>query len=74
MYIPKAFREDDTATLHKLMREYSFAILITQQDGVPLASHLPFLLDAERGSYGTLLGHMAPVSYTHLTLPTILRV
>jgi len=59
MYIPKAFREDDTATLHKLMREYSFAILITQQDGVPLASHLPFLLDAERGSYGTLLGHMA---------------
>ena len=32
MYIPKAFREDDTATLHKLMREYSFATFITQQD------------------------------------------
>ncbi len=59
MYIPKAFREDDTATLHKLMRDYSFATLITQQNGVPLASHLPFLLDAERGTYGTLLGHMA---------------
>ena len=59
MYIPKAFREDDTATLHKLMREYSFATLITQQDGVPLASHLPFVLDAEPGSYGTLFGHMA---------------
>lgn len=59
MYIPTAFREDDIVTLHKLMREYSFATLITQQDGVPLASHLPFLLDVERGTYGTLLGHMA---------------
>jgi len=59
MYIPKAFREDDTVTLHKLMREYSFATLITQQEGVPLASHLPFLLDAERGASGILLGHMA---------------
>src|SRR5438477_195867 len=28
MYIPKAFREDDLNTLHKLMREYSFATLI----------------------------------------------
>ena len=59
MYIPKAFRQDNTAALHKLMREYSFTTLVTQQDGIPLASHLPLLLDSERGTYGTLLGHMA---------------
>jgi transcriptional regulator len=59
MYIPKAFREDDINTLHAFIREYSFAALITQQDGVPFASHLPFLLDAERGPYGTLLAHMS---------------
>ncbi len=59
MYIPKAFREDDINTLHAFIREYSFAALITQQDGVPFASHLPFLLDADRGPYGTLLAHMA---------------
>src|SRR5579884_2986746 len=59
MYIPKAFRQDDLATLHKLMRECSFATLITQQDGTPLATHLPFILDAERGPYGTLFGHIA---------------
>jgi transcriptional regulator len=59
MYIPKAFREDDINTLHEFIREYSFAALITQQDGVPFASHLPFLLDADRGPYGTLLAHMA---------------
>jgi transcriptional regulator len=59
MYIPKAFREDDLNTLHKLMREYSFATLITQHKGVPFATHLPFILDAERGPNGTLLAHMA---------------
>ena len=59
MYIPKAFREDDIAVLHAFMREYSFATLITLQDATPLANRFPFLLDAERGPYGTLRAHMA---------------
>ena len=59
MYIPKAFREDDLNTLHKLMREYSFATLITQHEGVPFATHLPFILDAQQGPNGILLAHMA---------------
>jgi transcriptional regulator len=59
MYIPKLFREDDLGTLHSLMREYSFATIITQHNGAPFASHLPFLLQADEGPYGTLVGHMA---------------
>jgi transcriptional regulator len=59
MYIPPAFREDDLAVLHTLMRDYSFAILVTQQGGAPVATHLPLLLDTGRGPYGTLLGHVA---------------
>ena len=59
MYTPPAFREDDLSTIHALMRENSFAILVTQRDGVPLATHLPFMLDTERGPYGTLIAHMA---------------
>ena len=59
MYIPKHFREDDLETLHKLMQEYSFAALITQHESMPFATHLPFILDAQRGPYGTLLAHMA---------------
>ncbi len=59
MYIPKHFREDDVNILHKFMREYSFATLITQHEGVPFATHLPFILDAQRGPKGTLLAHMA---------------
>ena len=59
MYIPKAFREDDINTLHNLIQEYSFATLITQHEGMPFATHLPFLLDTQRGPHGTLLAHMA---------------
>jgi transcriptional regulator len=59
MYIPKLFREDDLGTLHSLMQQYNFATLITQHDGVPFATHLPFLLRPGQGPYGTLLGHMA---------------
>jgi transcriptional regulator len=59
MYIPKHFREDDLAVLHAFMQEHSFATLITQQDGIPLANHFPFLLDTERGPNGTLMAHMA---------------
>ena len=59
MYTPKAFREDNIAVLHAFMQEYSFAALVTKQDGTLLANHFPFLLDTERGPYGTLRGHMA---------------
>jgi transcriptional regulator len=59
MYMPELFRDEDIATLHTLMRDYSFATLVTQHDGTPFATHLPFILDADTGPYGTLLGHMA---------------
>jgi transcriptional regulator len=59
MYMPELFREDDLSTLHALMRDYSFATLVTQHEGVPCATHLPLILEADGGPYGTLLGHVA---------------
>jgi transcriptional regulator len=60
VYIPKHFREDDLLVLHTLMRDYSFAALVsTQEDGLPVATHLPFLLETEPEPYGTLKAHMA---------------
>ena len=59
MYMPERFREDDLLTLHALMRDYSFATLVTQHEGLPFASHLPLMLAADEGPYGTLYGHMA---------------
>lgn len=60
MYIPKHFREDDLAVLQKVMRDYSFATLVsTREDGVPIATHLPFVYEPEPAPYGTLKAHMA---------------
>jgi transcriptional regulator len=59
MYIPKAFQQEDRATLHALMQHYSFATLVTQHDGLPFASHLPLTLRPDDGPQGTLVGHMA---------------
>jgi len=59
MYLPKSFQIEDLAELHGFMRAYNFASLVTQHQGSPFASHLPFLLDAGRGPRGTLLAHMA---------------
>jgi transcriptional regulator len=59
MYVPKAFREDDVARLHGFIRAWSFALLVTDVDGVPSATHLPFVLDADGTAHGRLIGHVA---------------
>jgi len=60
MYIPKHFREEDLAVLQELMRASSFATLVSvQEDVVPVATHLPVLLETEPAPYGTLKGHLA---------------
>lgn len=59
MYVPAWFREENLTVLHNLMRQYSFATLVTFDGSRPFASHLPFLLDTEQGEYGTLRAHLA---------------
>ncbi|HKI36717.1 MAG TPA: FMN-binding negative transcriptional regulator [Gemmataceae bacterium] len=56
MYIPTAFRAADRAALYELIEQYAFGTLVTVLDGAPFATHLPFLIDHERG---VLLGHVA---------------
>jgi transcriptional regulator len=58
MYVPNAFREDDVARLHEFIRAWSFALLVTDVDGAPVATHLPFVLDTD-GPGARLIGHMA---------------
>ncbi len=59
MYVPKHDAVNDPAKLAEFMDQYSFALLVTQQNGAPLATHLPLLFDPKRGANGTLLGHIA---------------
>jgi transcriptional regulator len=69
MYIPPAFAAKNSAKLRDVMQRFSFALLVTQHEGVPFASHLPLLLDEERGPHGTLVGHMAKANeqWRHFT-------
>jgi transcriptional regulator len=59
MYIPAAFAETDLPKLHDFIEQNSFGLLVCQVDGLPFASHLPFLLERTSGPHGTLVGHMA---------------
>jgi transcriptional regulator len=60
MYVPKHFDAPDQAWCHALIERESFALLVsTGGDGAPFATHLPLLLDRDRGSQGTLVGHLA---------------
>ncbi len=60
MYVPKHFSEEDLTVLQALMRANSFATLISmQEDGVPVATSLPVVLEAEPAPYGTLKAHLA---------------
>lgn len=59
MYTPKAFQEERLDVLHALMQQHSFATLVTVVDGMPVATHMPFVLDRTRGEFGTLISHLA---------------
>lgn len=59
MYVPATFAENDLSVLHDFIERNSFALLVSQADDRPFASHLPLLLERTAGPNGTLVGHMA---------------
>lgn len=59
MYIPPSFQESDPDKLFDFVEQHSFGLLVSQVHGEAFATHLPLLLDRQRGPRGTLLGHMA---------------
>ena len=68
MYVPPAFREDDLAALHAIMREARLANLVTATDEGLVATPLPLFLAPEEGPCGTLYGHLARAN-PHWKLP-----
>ena len=58
MYTPRSYQQDDADALRRVMETYPFAILISQREGEPFATHLP-LMWSPGGEHGVLLGHMA---------------
>lgn len=58
MYQPSAFARDDLAFAHDVMRQHSFALLVSQSEAGLVATHLPFVLRPEPAPRGTLVAHM----------------
>lgn len=59
MYVPSHFSEGDLRHLHDIIRHNAFGVVTSPLDGHLMATHLPFLIDPDRGPRGTLLAHMA---------------
>ena len=59
MYIPAAFAEHELTKLHDFIEQNSFGLLVSLVDGMPFATHLPFLLEKTSGPHGALVGHVA---------------
>lgn len=59
MYIPQAFELHDAKAVWQLVDDYGFALLITSEEGVAEATHLPLLRDPAPAPHGRLLGHVA---------------
>jgi transcriptional regulator len=59
MYIPGHFAQPDLAELHRQIAATPLCSLISQGSSGLQASHLPLLLEAGEGEFGTLYGHFA---------------
>jgi len=59
LYVPPHFKEPDLAVLHETIRQAGLATLVSLGPDGLIASHVPMLLDADAGPYGTLIGHLA---------------
>lgn len=59
MYIPKQFRKEDSAEIIEFIRSHSFGVLFSQHEGMPTATHLPFIVSTKDDGTITLLSHMA---------------
>ena len=59
MYTPPAFAETDADEIVRMIGGNAFGLLVTVADGVPVATHLPMLLEGPAGPGGRLVAHMA---------------
>lgn len=73
MYIPNYFKITDETIAYDIMNEHSFATLISQNNGMPFATHLPLMLNKEN-TY--LYGHFARPNpqWTDIQNQTVLAI
>lgn len=64
MYIPPYFAETNPQQLLAFMQEFPFALLVSAQNNIPTATHLPFVAEL-RGETIVLLSHLAKNNPQH---------
>jgi transcriptional regulator len=58
MYVPKIFKNENLEEIEVFIRHSSFGILVSTENGRPLATHIPIELE-EREGKKVLCGHLA---------------
>lgn len=62
MYIPKQFQIEDSSEAISFMQRYSFATLINVSGNLPIATHLPFVVE-QQGDKVILSSHLAKANH-----------
>jgi transcriptional regulator len=73
MYTPKPNEETRVEVMHELIRTHPLGTWTVLGADDLLTQHVPFLLDAERGPLGTLVGHVARANPVWRSPPTPVR-
>jgi transcriptional regulator len=66
MYIPKHFEQNDKEKTIAFMQAYNFAIVVSVKNNVPIATHLPFVIE-ERNDEIVLISHLSKANEQHKT-------
>lgn len=59
MYVPTSFQWNDKEEIIAFIRQYNFGILISVLNGLPIATHIPFIYDENEIDTPHLLGHIS---------------
>jgi len=59
MYIPEYFKNENIEAVKAFIDENGFAILISQVDGKPWATHIPLILSKDPDGKDILIGHIS---------------
>jgi transcriptional regulator len=74
MYIPRRYEEKDTEKIHAFIRENSFGILVSVNDGLPVGTHIPLRLEKNAEGQDILMGHISKGNEQKYTLEDDARV
>lgn len=69
MYVNPINRWEDEPEIISFIQKNAFATLISQGNGRPLATHLPFVLDQNRAGEPVISGHLAKANSQWKSIP-----